>query len=234
MPWLDKVKGVLASWYPGGRGGEAIANILFGKTNPSGRLPITFPASEAQLPNPILPGSLLPRGNDIGNTQPEPFDATYPEGADVGYRWFARTKAVPLFPFGHGLSYTQFTHSGLAFNSARWTATFAVKNTGQREGADVAQLYMTPPGGQSRLVGWARAELPAGESGNYTVTVDPRFAARFDVPTKKWVVEGGRYTVRLASSATDPGQQVNINLPRQTFAVDWKPDGALAVADLAR
>lgn len=234
MPWLGNVKGVLASWYPGGRGGEAIANILFGKTNPSGRLPITFPASEAQLPNPILPGSLLPRGNDIGNTQPEPFDATYPEGVDVGYRWFARTKAKPLFPFGHGLSYTQFAHSDLTFNAAKWTATFAVKNSGQREGADVAQLYMAPPGGQSRLVGWARAQLPAGESGNYAVTVDPRFVARFDVPTKKWVVEGGRYTVRLASSATDPGQQVNINLPRQTFAVDWKPDGALAVADLAR
>lgn len=234
MPWLDKVKGVLASWYPGGRGGEAIANILFGKTNPSGRLPITFPASEAQLPNPILPGSLLPRGNDIGNTQPEPFDATYPEGADVGYRWFARTKAAPLFPFGHGLSYTQFAHSELAFNAAKWTATFSVKNTGQRDGADVAQLYITPPGGQSRLVGWARAQLPAGESGNYAVTVDPRFAARFDVSTKKWVIEGGRYTIRLATSATDPGQQVNINLPRQTFAVDWKPDQALAVADLAR
>lgn len=234
MPWLDKVKAVLASWYPGGRGGEAIANILFGKTNPSGRLPITFPASEAQLPNPILPGSLLPRGNDIGNTQPEPFDATYPEGADVGYRWFVRTKAKPLFPFGHGLSYTQFTHSDLTFNAAKWTATFAVKNSGQREGADVAQLYMAPPGGQSRLVGWARAQLPAGESGNYAVTVDPRFAARFDVPTKKWVVEGGRYTIRLASSATDPGQEVNINLPRQTFAVDWKPDEALAVADLTR
>lgn len=234
MPWLDKVKGVLASWYPGGRGGEAIANILFGKTNPSGRLPITFPASEAQLPNPILPGSLLPRGNDIGNTQPEPFDATYPEGADVGYRWYARTKAKPLFPFGHGLSYTQFAHSDLTFQAAKWTATFSVKNTGQRDGADVAQLYMAPPNAQSRLVGWARAELKAGEGGKYAVTLDPRFVARFDVPAKKWVVEGGRYTLRLASSATDPGQAINVNLPTQTFAVDWKPDEALAVADLAR
>ena len=234
MPWLDKVKGVLASWYPGGRGGEAIANILFGKTNPSGRLPITFPASEAQLPNPVLPGSLLPRGNDIGNTQPEPFDATYPEGADVGYRWYARTKAKPLFPFGHGLSYTQFAHSDLTFQAAKWTATFSVKNTGPRDGADVAQLYMAPPGAQSRLVGWARAELKAGEGSRYAVTLDPRFVARFDVPTKKWVVEGGRYTFRLASSATDPGQAINVNLPSQTFAVDWKPDEALAVADLAR
>ncbi len=234
MPWLDKVKAVVASWYPGGRGGEAIANILYGKTNPSGRLPITFPASEAQLPNPILPGSLLPRGNEIGNTQPEPFDAFYPEGADVGYRWFARTKAQPLFPFGYGLSYTRFEHSDLRFDAAAWTVRFTVRNIGERSGADVAQVYLAPPNGQSRLVGWARAELAAGAKGAYEVTLDPRFAARFDVATKQWVIEPGLYRLRLATSATDSGQSVEVRLPRQTFAVNWKPTDALAVTGKAR
>src|SRR5690606_8751075 len=116
MPWLDDVRAVVEAWYPGGRGGEAIADILFGTVNPSGRLPITFPADEAQLPNPVLPGSLLPRGNEIGNTQPEPFDVTYPEGADTGYRWYTRTGAPPLFPFGHGLSYTSFEHTAPSFD----------------------------------------------------------------------------------------------------------------------
>lgn len=234
MPWLGKVKAVVASWYPGGRGGEAIANILSGKTNPSGRLPVTFPASEAQLPNPILPGSLLPRGNDIGNTQPEPFDAIYPEGADVGYRWFARTNAKPLFPFGYGLSYTRFEHADLRFDASTWTASFSVRNVGQRPGADVPQLYIAPPGGQSRLVGWARAELNAGANGNYKVSLDPRFAARFDVANKQWIVEPGLYRLRLATSAIDPGQTVEIKLARQTYAVDWKPKDDLAVAYVAR
>lgn len=234
MPWLDKVKAVVASWYPGGRGGEAIANILYGRTNPSGRLPITFPASETQLPNPVLPGSQLPRGNDLGNTQPEPFDAVYSEGADVGYRWFARTNAMPLFAFGHGLSYTRFDHSDLQFDAASWTASFTVRNVGQRSGADVAQLYLAPPAGQSRLVGWARAELVPGASSTFTVTIDPRFAARFDVASKQWVVEPGRYRLRLATSAVDPGTSFDVQIPRQTYAVNWKPKEELAVVGKAR
>ncbi len=225
------MKAVVEAWYPGGRGGEAIADVLFGKVDPSGRLPITFPASETQLPNPVLPGSLLPRGNDIGNTQPEPFAASYPEGADVGYRWFAKTGAAPLFPFGHGLSYTTFAHSGLSFDAATLTARFTVANTGARAGTDTPQLYLTPPGGQPRLVGWARAELAPGASGTYAVTLDPRFAARFDVAGKRWVLAGGRYTLRLASNATDPGSTIAVTLPQRTYAVDWRPSDALAPVD---
>lgn len=233
MPWLDKVKAVVASWYPGGRGGEAIANVLFGKTNPSGRLPITFPANEDQLPNRVLPGALLPRGNEIGNTQPEPFDAHYPEEADVGYRWFARTEAEPLFPFGHGLSYTRFEHADLQFDAINWTVSFTVRNRGKRSGTDVAQVYLAPPGKQSRLVGWARAELAQGASGAYTLTIDPRFAARFDVADKQWVVDAGTYQLRLAASATDPGLSINVQIPRQTYAVNWKPKEELAIAGTA-
>ncbi len=231
MPWLDGVKAVVEAWYPGGRGGEAIADVLFGKVNPSGRLPITFPADEAQLPNPVLPGSLLPRGNAIGNTQPEPFEATYPEGADVGYRWFTRQGHTPLFPFGHGLGYTSFAHSGLAFDAATLTARFTVANTGTRAGIDTPQLYIAPPGGEPRLAGWARAELGAGESGAYSVTLDPRFAAGFDVANKRWVLPRGRYTLRLAADAADPGQAITVTLPERTYAVDWQPADALGAVD---
>ena len=231
MPWLGQVRAVVEAWYPGQRGGEAIADVLFGKVNPSGRLPITFPASESQLPNPVLPGSLLPRGNDIGNTQPEPFAVTYPEGADIGYRWFAKTGARPLFPFGHGLSYTRFAHSGLGFDPATLTARFTVANTGAREGIDTPQLYLTPPGGQPRLVAWARAELKAGENHSYSVTVDPRFAARFDVANKRWILPAGDYTLRLATSAADPGLATTVSLPERTFAVDWRPADPLGAVD---
>ena len=231
MPWLGQVRAVVEAWYPGQRGGEAIADVLFGKVNPSGRLPITFPASESQLPNPVLPGSLLPRGNDIGNTQPEPFAVTYPEGADIGYRWFAKTGARPLFPFGHGLSYTRFAHSGLGFDPATLTARFTVANTGAREGIDTPQLYLTPPGGQPRLVAWARAELKEGENHSYSVTVDPRFAARFDVASKRWVLPAGDYTLRLATSAADPGLATTVSLPERTFAVDWRPADPLGAVD---
>ena len=231
MPWLGDVRGVIEAWYPGGRGGEAIADVLFGRTNPSGRLPITFPASEAQLPHPVLPGSLLPRGNAIGNTQPEPFDVSYPEGADVGYRWFARTDAEPLFPFGYGLSYTDFEHDSLAFDGGSLRAAFTVANTGMRAGIDTPQVYLQPPGGQRRLVGWARADLAPGESGSFSIDVDPRFASHFDTARKEWVMPAGNYTVTLAHDATDEGISLDVALPERRFAVDWSPDDPLASFD---
>jgi beta-glucosidase len=231
MPWLDNVRAVVEAWYPGARGGEAIADVLFGKVNPSGRLPITFPADESQLPNPVLPGSLLPRGNSVGNTQPEPFDVTYPEGADIGYRWFAKTDAEPLFPFGFGLSYTSFAHGDLTFDRDKLSASFSVINSGAKAGTDTPQLYLTPPNGQPRLVGWARAELGVGESGSYSVALDPRFAASFDVDAKEWVLPRGRYSLRLAASATDEGQSISFTLPERRYAVDWRPEEALAIFD---
>ena len=234
MPWLDAVPAVLEAWYPGGRGGEAIADILFGRVDPSGRLPITFPADEAQLPNPVLPGSLLPRGDAIGNTQPEPFDVTYPEGADVGYRWFARTGAEPLFPFGHGLTYTSFDHSGLQVSGGQaLTARFTVANTGARAGTDTPQLYVQPPGGQKRLVGWARAALEPGESDSFEIAVDPRFVASFDSAAKEWVLPAGQYVFTLAENATDPGVTATTRLATRRLPVDWRPADPLAVFDAA-
>lgn len=181
MPWIDKTAGVIEAWYPGARGAEAIADVLFGRTNPSGHLPITFPANASQLPRAKVDGfdDLEP---DFSGNPEHPADmhlvADYNvEGSDVGYRWFARKGETPLFPFGYGLSYTTFATSGLKTDGTR--ATFTVTNTGQRQGATVAQLYMVSRAGvkKQRLVGFARVELAPGEKQTVSVRIDPRLLA---------------------------------------------------------
>jgi beta-glucosidase len=110
MPWQKSVAAIVEAWFPGQKGGQAIANVLTGEVNPSGRLPITFPASLAQPPNPNLPGAdIAPSqaAKDSSGMAPDerpPFSLRYPEGADVGYRWYDRHSLKPLYPFGHGLS----------------------------------------------------------------------------------------------------------------------------------
>lgn len=224
MPWLDKVPAVLSAWYPGQRGAEAIAEIIGGQVNPSGRLPVTFPATVAQLPNPVLPGSDLPPPNAQDkalygvNTNSPPFDIHYPEGSDAGYRWFDRHGHKPLFAFGHGLSYTRFTYSGLKVSGGRTvTASFIVTNTGAREGADVPQVYVTLPGKARRLVGWDKPLLKPGESRRVTVRADPRLLAEFDTTQQRWVVRPGAVKVELARSATDPVLTASARLSAQTI-----------------
>ncbi|TWB25702.1 glycoside hydrolase family 3 C-terminal domain-containing protein [Nitrospirillum bahiense] len=224
MPWRDQVQGILAAWFPGQRGGEAIARVLTGAVNPSGRLPITFPASEKQLPNPMLPG---------GDAQPadketravygiqaglKPFDISYPEGSDVGYRWFAKTGARPLYAFGYGLSYTRFRYDGLKIAGGdtlrvRFTAT----NTGGREGADVPQVYVSRNGRAKRLIGWDKPTLKPGESREVTVTADPRVIGDFDAKAQRWVVPAGDYRVEVGASAEDVALAGMTHLGRQTI-----------------
>ncbi|AIT81763.1 glycoside hydrolase family 3 C-terminal domain-containing protein [Novosphingobium pentaromativorans] len=210
MPWLDKVPAVLEAWYPGQRGGEAIAAVLTGTVNPSGHLPITFPASAEQLPNPVLPGSDAPPPSSdekavygiLASTAP--FDVTYPEGADVGYRWFDRTEAAPLFAFGHGLSYTRFEYHNLEVSGGdTLTVSFDVRNVGDREGADVPQVYARGTG-TKRLIGWERVTLAPGETRRVTVTADPRLLASFDSEGHRWKVASGRYAVEVGMSAITP------------------------------
>ena len=216
MPWLDKTAAVLAAWYPGARGGEAIASVLFGDTNPSGRLPLTFPASLDQLPRPKLDGIDTIEPNFVGKGAPgQTLEADYNiEGSDIGYRWFARTGAKPLFPFGFGLSYTSFDYSGLALKNVggTLTASATIRNTGSREGAAVAQLYMTSAAGvkRVRLAGFAKASLAAGESRTVDFTIDPRIIAGWD--GQGWSLAGGAYGFALGESADALGAPQMVTL----------------------
>jgi beta-glucosidase len=198
MPWRDKVKAIVQAWYPGQAGGQAIAEVLTGKVNPSGRLPITFPTDLAQTPRPELPGLGTPWGT--------PTTIRYDEGADVGYRWFAKKGEKPLYAFGHGLSYTSFAYSDLIVSGGDTvTASFKVTNTGKREGADVPQLYLTdaPDEKRMRLLGFERVELRPGESREVTLTADPRLLARFDGKASQWRISDGLHKIALGKSAGD-------------------------------
>jgi beta-glucosidase len=198
MPWRDKVRAVVQAWFPGQAGAQAIAEVLTGTVNPSGRLPITFPESLAQTPRPELPG--------LGTPWRTPVTIRYDEGAEVGYRWFAQQGHKPMYAFGHGLSYTSFAYRDLAVEGGETvTASFTVTNTGPRAGADVPQLYLTDAPGEKRmrLLGFERVELEPGESRQVTVTADPRLLARFDGTANRWRIAGGTHRVALGRSADD-------------------------------
>jgi beta-glucosidase len=211
MPWRDKTPAILATWYPGQRGGDAIANIVSGKVNPSGHLPVTWPAGLDQLPLPKLAGSDVPRANGevrraFGyQADRMPFTLHYPEGSDVGYRWFDKKGLKPLYPFGHGLSYTRFAFSDLGVAGGKQlTVRFKVTNTGTRAGADVPQVYVLRDGMAKRLIGWAKPSLKPGETQMVSITADPRLLGDFDVKQQRWVVPAGDYRIEVGSSAADP------------------------------
>lgn len=205
MPWLDKVSGVLEAWYAGNDGADALADILFGEVDPSGHLPITFPKSEDQLPHPLLPGHDWHSG---------PFDVTYPEGADVGYRWFERQKAEPLFPFGFGLSYTHFSLSNFdAEPGETITAGVDVTNDGTRGGREMVQLYATPPDGVSRLVAFTDVLLEPGETRHVVLSAEPRLLGHFDTDAQMWRIAKGQYLVGVGASSADIAQSRTVRLP---------------------
>lgn len=225
MPWLSKVGAVVEAWYPGQRGGEAIANVLFGKVNPSGHLPLTFPASEAQAPRPVPVGLAAMRGNDAASNAGSegeavtPFPVDYKEGADAGYRWYAKTGAKPLFPFGYGLSYTHFDYSHLTVTGGDTpTVSFDVTNLGQRAGADVPQIYATVPGSKTpRLAAFQRITLAPGETRHVTLTTQPRVLAQWDQSSGKWLMADGTYTLTLGHDVTDPGLSKQVKLGKRSF-----------------
>jgi beta-glucosidase len=211
MPWLDQTAAVIEAWYPGARGGEAIASILVGETNPSGHLPVTFPVSVEQLPRPKLDGlgefesslaPIAPPGVHLSVN----YDI---EGSDVGYRWNARQSQKALFPFGAGLSYTRFASSGLKLHGLH--ASFTVANTGARTGATVAQLYLVSRNGSAkeRLVGYSRVDLAAGASQPVTLTIDPRLLA--DWKDGGWSLPGGDYGFALGDDAEHLGPTVTVH-----------------------
>jgi len=212
MPWLDKVAAVVAAWYPGQDGGTAIAQLLFGASNPSGRLPITFPQNEAQSMRPTLP--------NLGAESHADVAVDYTEGADVGYRWYARHGITPLFSFGYGLSYTTFKYENLKVTGGKTlTVTFDVLNTGSRAGTDIPQVYLTSAVGTPdlRLVGFSRMTLQPGERKSVTVTADRRLLGHYDEAHHKWRVAAGKYAVRLGRSATDLLDEGSAAITAATF-----------------
>jgi beta-glucosidase len=205
MPWLERTGAVLEAWYPGQKGGEAIAEILSGAANPSGRLPVTFPVSEDQLSHPKVQGD--PNGAPTGPVGQgghygAMFTAEYNEATAVGYKWFFVRGKQPLFPFGFGLSYSTFALSKLAVTVSGHTVTAnaTVRNSGDRAGTAVPQFYLTGPNGANillRLVGWDRVDLKPGEQRRVAVSIDPRLLATFDEGARRWRIRGGAYRVSV-------------------------------------
>ncbi|KQQ36312.1 beta-glucosidase [Duganella sp. Leaf126] len=226
MPWLNNVAAVLEAWYPGSNGGAAIARVLTGEVNPSGRLPATFPASVSQLPRPKLDGDAVTKDENILNSLTTNYNI---EGAAVGYKWFDLKGHKPLFPFGYGLSYTTFAMSDLAAakRDKGIEVTFNVTNTGKRDGKAVGQVYIAPAKGgweaPKRLGGWDKLAVKAGETGKATVKVDPRLLAMYDSASKTWKIAPGEYVVTLAESAgAKPAATVKVSLDAQTVDIHGK------------
>ena len=207
MPWIEKVKGVVEMWYPGIGGAQALANILFGEINPSAKLPVTFAKDDAQLPHPVLPG-LQGDGSIRGNNgEHSPFDLTYTEGAKVGYKWFEATNKQPLFPFGFGLSYTSYAYSGLTVDDAQRTVHFTVRNTGSREGTEIAEVYVALPAeakeNYKRLAAWQRVKLAPGESKDITLTMNPLSLSVFNTEKNSWQLLPGEYKVMAGAASNN-------------------------------
>src|SRR5271157_3979252 len=212
MPWVDKVGAVLEAWYAGSRGAEAVVNILSGDVNPSAKLPMTFPKSEADLPHPKLtqpgPGQT---GEEAVMKTGEPkatFTMHYDEGLKVGYKWYDAEKKAVLFPFGNGLSYTTFAYSGLKVAAGKETAvSFTVKNTGKRDGAEIAEVYAALPASADeppkRLVGWSKVWLKAGEGKEVTVSVGAKYLSIYDEAAGGWKLVPGGYTFMVGGSSQE-------------------------------
>jgi beta-glucosidase len=214
MPWSNRAKAVLQAWYPGQGGAQALAEILCGRVNPSARLPITWPENLAETPRPELPGLGTPWGT--------PTTIRYDEGAEVGYRWYAHKGLRPAYPFGHGLSYTSFAYRDLELSGGDTvTASFTVTNAGARDGADVAQLYLTHAAGEDRLrlLGFERVMLKAGESRRITVAAEPRLLARFDISAGRWRIAAGTHRVAVGRSANDFVLSGEVTLQERLFGV---------------
>jgi beta-glucosidase len=214
MPWADKVNGIVEAWYAGSRGADALANILFGDVNPSAKLPMTFPLSDADLPHPTLvkpPVASTTKGDDpdawkkIAAGLPA-FQISYDEALRVGYKWYDAEKKPVLFPFGYGLSYTTYSYSNLKVTPGKTPhVSFTVTNTGGRAGAEIAQVYagLPPSTGEppKRLVAWSKVKLDPGQSKEVTVDVEPQFLSIFDDKQDSWQLVGGDYVFSVGPSS---------------------------------
>ena len=210
--WVDQVPGIIEAWYPGQEGGTALAQILFGEYSPSGKLPASFERQWED--NPTF---------KTYYTKPGELQVDYSEGVFVGYRHYDRATVKPLFPFGYGLSYTTFAYSNLKVSPGAGnlnqpvTVTFDLKNTGKREAAEVAQVYVgdthaSVPRPVKELKGFARVQLKPGESRRVSVTLDRRAFSFYDVKKKDWSAESGQFGILVGSSSQKIELQGAFNL----------------------
>jgi beta-glucosidase len=229
MPWIDKVAAVIEAWYPGIRGADALANILTGKVNPSAKLAITFPKSDADLPHPKIvappPDSETrpPSGDGasfisrLAKGLPA-FQVYYDEKLKVGYKWYDAEKKAVLFPFGFGLSYTSFQYSGLSVSTDGDApiVSFTVKNTGPRAGTEIAEIYSSFPESAAeppkRLVGWTRVSLGPGESQKVSVPVNRDRLTIYDEASDAWKLVPGVYTIMAGGSSQDLSLRKDVTL----------------------
>jgi beta-glucosidase len=212
--WLDRVPAYLELWYPGERGGTALAEILFGEVNPSGHLPVTF--ERRWTDNPV---------HDSYYTEPGTNRVVYKEGVFVGYRGYEHRHTKPLFPFGYGLSYTTFQYShlevqpdGESSSGALYNVTLDVTNAGTRAGADVVQVYVGEanpkvPRPAKELKGFSRVDLAPGETKHVSVLLDPRAFTFYDVNAKHWHADAGKYTIEVGRSSEEVPLHAGITLP---------------------
>lgn len=229
--WRDRVDAILLAWQPGQEAGHAVADVLAGAVNPSGKLPMTFPRDWKDLPAARgFPGKVLEPGD---SDRPPPFggakaaEVEYGEGIEVGYRSSSPRAIAPAYPFGHGLSYTSFEYGALQITpdagaSGRWTATLGVTNKGKVAGAEVVQLYVSAPrGGQPkpllelRRFGKTRPLAP-GETQNLTFELGPRELASFDTESGAWVVAAGTHTLHAGASVADLRRSARLELAAAT------------------
>ena len=224
MPWVDAPAAILEAWFAGSDGANAVANILFGSVNPSGKLPNTFPLSVADLPHPVLvtpppasksfPASASPLERAQGLP---PFQVHYDEGLKVGYKWYDAEKKAVLFPFGYGLSYTSYGYAGLSVTQGKMVeATFEVTNTGKCAGAEIAEVYASLPASSGeppkRLVGWSKVKLGAGEKKTVTVEIDPKYLSVFDEAKDQWTLVPGEYSILVGGSSQDLPLKATVSL----------------------
>jgi beta-glucosidase len=214
MPWVGQVPAILEAFYPGIRGGDAIARILTGRVNPSGHLPISFPASPDQLARPEIAG--------LGQPDGTPAEVLYDEGAAIGYKWYDVKGYKPLFWFGHGLSYTHFNLSNVTaeLDGKAIKVSFAIRNVGKRAGKGVAQVYVAPANWQQvgwespkRLGAFAKADLKPGQSKRLELRVDPRLLATYEAAGNNWHIKPGTYRLTVGESSDAPKQATEIVLP---------------------
>lgn len=217
MPWIKEVPAIVQGWYLGSEAGNALAAVLAGDANPSGKLPFTFPVKledNAAHQMGEYPGNKEELAAGKGKDQKNPINITYNEGIFVGYRWHDTKNIKPLFSFGHGLSYTAFEYGKVHADKTQMaqdgkiTFTVSIKNTGKREGAEVAQLYISDlkssvPRPVKELKGFEKINLKPGEQKEVSFTIDKSALSFFDAATHQWVAEPGEFEALVGASSSD-------------------------------